>query len=316
MNDLISVIVPVYNVENYIVECISSIINQTYKNIEIIVVNDGTKDSSIEKLTSINDNRIVIYTKENGGLSSARNYGLNFAHGKYVIFIDSDDYLDVHMLEVLYTNLINSNSDISICGVYKKYEDHQELNQEKLDFQVIEDLRKIEYIYDFQHYGVGVWNKLFKRELLWKDMFPLGKLSEDYFVMYKVFYCAQKVCYDSTPLYYYRQRRNSITSRKKTSFDVLDAMKLYLDFAKNEEPILLNSAIHAITYSRLGVYNTILKNGDAIEYKKALRKEIIGNYRMAYSYEKNKSRRLQLFIFKYFRFFYYILFKIYKYKQK
>ena len=121
MNDLISVIVPVYNVENYIVECISSIINQTYKNIEIIVVNDGTKDSSIEKLTSINDNRIVIYTKENGGLSSARNYGLNFAHGKYVIFIDSDDYLDVHMLEVLYTNLINSNSDISICGVYKKY---------------------------------------------------------------------------------------------------------------------------------------------------------------------------------------------------
>ena len=93
-------------------------------------------------------------------------------------------------------------------------------------------------------------------------------------------------------------------------------MKLYLDFAKNEEPILLNSAIHAITYSRLGVYNTILKNGDAIEYKKALRKEIIGNYRIAYSYEKNKSRRLQLFIFKYFRFFYYILFKIYKYKQK
>ena len=121
--DKISVIVPVYNVEKYIEKSIISIINQSYTDIEIIVVNDGSTDDSIKicELLSKKDSRISIYNKENGGLSSARNFGMNFATGKYVIFIDSDDYIDKDMLAELYGNITKYDADVSVCGIYNVY---------------------------------------------------------------------------------------------------------------------------------------------------------------------------------------------------
>ena len=120
--DKISVIVSVYNVEKYVKKCLDSILNQTYENIEIIIVNDGATDNSenICKEFVENENRAKLYTKENGGLSSARNHGMRFVTGKYVLFIDSDDYIAEGMVEELYKNIKGEDADVSICGVYDR----------------------------------------------------------------------------------------------------------------------------------------------------------------------------------------------------
>ena len=121
INDLISVIVPVYNVEKYLVQCINSILNQTIKNLEIILVDDGSLDNSgkICDEFSKKDDRIVAIHKENNGLSSARNAGLEIANGNYIGFVDSDDWLDEHMYEILLKLIKENNSDISCCDFFK-----------------------------------------------------------------------------------------------------------------------------------------------------------------------------------------------------
>ena len=129
-NDLISVIVPVYKVEQYLNECIKSIINQTYKNLEIILVNDGSPDDC-GKMCDIwakKDNRIKVIHKKNGGLSDARNCGIDIANGKYIQFVDSDDLLELDMIDFLYTNIQKYNCDISICSNYI-FDEKEVINQ-------------------------------------------------------------------------------------------------------------------------------------------------------------------------------------------
>ena len=124
----VSVIVPVYNVEKYLSKCLDSLVNQTLKDIEIIVVNDGTKDNSqsiIDKYTKKYSKKIKSYIKENGGLSSARNYGLKYAKGEYISFIDSDDYVDLQMFEKMYNEAINHKFDIVVCDTINVYEDKE-----------------------------------------------------------------------------------------------------------------------------------------------------------------------------------------------
>lgn len=121
-NELISVIVPIYNTSKYLSKCIDSIINQTYKNLEIILVNDGSTDNSLDICNKYKliDSRIIIINKDNGGLSSAKNIGLDNHKGRYIAFIDSDDYVDNNFIGELYNNLISTNSDISLCNYYLK----------------------------------------------------------------------------------------------------------------------------------------------------------------------------------------------------
>ena len=119
-NELVAVIIPFYNVERYIDRCLASVVNQTYKNLEIIIVDDGSQDKSIN---IVNDyinrfNNIILIQKENGGISSARNKALDIANGNYIVFIDSDDYIEDNMIEKLYTDLLNTSSDISICNYF------------------------------------------------------------------------------------------------------------------------------------------------------------------------------------------------------
>lgn len=317
MNEpLVSVIVPVYNVEQYLDECINSLINQTYKNLEIIIVDDGSIDNSGKICDSYDDLRIKVYHKTNGGLSDARNYGLKFASGDYILFVDSDDFLDTNMIKTLVENAINYDVDISICGYSKYYNKDNIVKCTQCLFnEKIIDLKRVEYLYDFNHYGVGVWNKLLKKELLEDILFPVGKVSEDYFVMYKIFYKTKSIYYTNESLYFYRQRQNSITKSKKTRFDVLDALEQYVEFAKNIEPSLLDSAIHALVFSQLGVYNTILNNRDALDKKKELKQSINKNYKIAYKYEECKNRKAQLFIFRYFNLVYPIFYRAYMRKR-
>ena len=125
MSKKISIIVPIYNVEQYLDKCVESLVNQTYKNLEIILVDDGTKDKSGEMadLWSIKDDRIKVIHKKNGGLSDARNAGIKIATGEYITFMDSDDYINYRMYEILMNNLEKYNADISVCAVKKVYKE-------------------------------------------------------------------------------------------------------------------------------------------------------------------------------------------------
>ena len=214
----ISVIIPVYNIEKYIRKCLESVINQTYKNLEIIVVNDGTKDNSMEIVREyLEDNRIIVINKENGGLSSARNKGLEIATGDYISFVDSDDYLE----KDLYSKLIEKVEDEDIIVFDSRYIDTktqkilQETKNVNIDSEKIKVLKNeknngLEYYFDL---SVVVWDKIYKRDFLKKYnlKFVEGIIYEDIPWSYEVYLLAKKVKYLNMIGYNYQvNRENSI----------------------------------------------------------------------------------------------------------
>lgn len=247
MNDLISIIVPVYNVEEYIEKCVNSIINQTYKNIEIILVDDGSKDNSGKICDELKqkDSRIKVIHKENGGLSDARNAGLKIANGDYIGFVDSDDYIKEDMFEILYKLNKEHNADISIVSFYEIYKGKVIGVR---DSKKLEELNKIQAIKELlidtkiQSYA---WNKLFKKQLFENIEFPKSKNFEDIATTLLLFEKANKVALLEEPKYYYVRRDNSIIGVRnyKTYKDYLEVIYdkyLYLN-GKYKELDLYNA---------------------------------------------------------------------------
>lgn len=178
MKELISVIIPVYNVEKYLNKSIESVIKQTYKELEIILVDDGSTDSSGKICDEFaqKDDRIKVIHKKNGGLSDARNAGISEAKGKYLGFIDSDDYIDKNFYEILYNVLKKYNSDISICKHRETYTDYEE-NTSKLEIkeQVFNTEQALKELLLFGEVNNYAWNKLYKKELFNEINYPVGK---------------------------------------------------------------------------------------------------------------------------------------------
>jgi len=216
MNNLVSIIVPVYNVEKYIKKCLESIIGQTYSNLEIILVDDGSLDNSgkICDAYSLIDNRIRVIHKKNGGLSDARNCGIDAARGKFLAFIDSDDMVDSTFIEVLYGLLMKYNAEISQVSFIRVYEDGSDkeyscgTEQEKV-YTNIQMLNAL-YVNDTGPNAIVAWNKLYRSTLFDFVRFPLGRINEDEGTMYKVIYNSEKIVVSSRKLYFYLQRENSI----------------------------------------------------------------------------------------------------------
>ena len=218
----VSIIVPVYNVEKYVEKCLQTLINQTLKDIEIIVVNDGSTDNSaniINKYASNFSDVIKCYDKENGGLSDARNYGMQYATGDYIAFLDSDDYVEIDMYEKMYNKAIEENSDMVECDFIWEYPDKR-----IIDTGIIYNNRK-----DMITYArVVAWNKLIKRELIGraKVIYPKGLRYEDIEFFYKMVPYYDKVSFVKEPLVHYVQRDSSISNvqneRTREIFDVLD----------------------------------------------------------------------------------------------
>lgn len=262
MNDLISIIVPVYNVEKYIEKCVNSIINQTYKNIEIILVDDGSKDRSGEICDELKlkDNRIKIIHKQNGGLSDARNAGMKIANGNYIGFVDSDDYIKEDMFETLYELCKKYNSDISIVSYYEIYHDKVigVRDSKKLyELNKIDAMKEILIDRAIQSYA---WNKLFKRELFEQIEFPTNKNFEDIATTLLLFERADKVVLLEDPKYYYVRRDDSIVGNRnyKTYKDYLDVIYdkyLYLD-GKYKELDLYNA--YNFVINMIWVYTIIV----------------------------------------------------------
>lgn len=243
-NPLISVIVPIYKVEEYLRECIDSILNQTYQNLEIILVNDGSPDScgQICEEYAKQDDRIVVIHKENGGLSDARNAGLDICKGEYISFVDSDDRIHPQFIEILYQNLVENKAEISIVSLLKfnKNSDIYICNNSKLtEFsknQIFDNLYDNSYCPNL----VVAWNKLYKKDLFDKIRYPKGRVHEDEFVIHHIYGKCSKIILSFNQLYYYRQRPKSIMSNfsEKKYLDFIDAMHdriLFSDHLKNDE---------------------------------------------------------------------------------
>ncbi len=218
---MISVIIPIYNVEEYLEKCLKSILLQTYKNIEVILVNDGSTDSSLEicKKYSKIDNRIIIINKKNEGVSSARNNGLKIAKGDYVIFIDPDDSINENMLQILYNNINKANDiDISICGferIYPKHKKEKEVSNKK--YKIIDKELLLKEMLGKENFQGYVWNKLYKKSIINKYQIRFNeKISvyEDFLFNSEYINKIHKGIYSNQKLYYYYQRNDSAYNGK------------------------------------------------------------------------------------------------------
>lgn len=212
LEEMITVIVPVYNVEKYLKKSINSIRNQTHTNLEIIIVDDGSTDGSgvlCDKFAK-DDKRIRVIHKKNGGLSDARNCGIDLASGNLISFIDSDDYIRENMIEKLYTNLVNNSADISACGYEMVYPEYAVTICEGDGVQVYSSEEAFKMLLHKKNLGVIACNKLYKKRLFQSIRYPFGKSFEDISTTYKLLAVSDKIVYDPVPLYFYVQRLDSI----------------------------------------------------------------------------------------------------------
>ena len=202
----VSVIVPVYNVEKYIKQCLESIINQSLKEIEIIVVNDGTKDNSMKIVEEyLSDKRIKIINKENGGISSARNAGMKAAQGKYICFIDSDDFIDSLMIEELYSAIEKTNSDVVESNIFLYNNETHEIKERKSEKYI--STEKGSYLWG--KYTTEVWNKIYKKDFLINNniFFEEGMIHEDDLFNIRILFSTNKIYHIQKSFYYYRVNR-------------------------------------------------------------------------------------------------------------
>ena len=232
---MISIIVPVYKVAPYLRQCVESIINQTYRDLEIFLIDDGSPDECGEICEEYQnrDNRIRVFHTENRGLSAARNIGLKAATGEYIGFIDSDDWIEPNMYEVLIRRLEETEADIRVCGYDSA---SQEVVFEDAVYSGADALRAL---LD-EKFNNNVWNKLYRRELFDGVLFPEGKNYEDVAVMHRIVDRASAVAVESSVLYHYRIRSESITKTytAKNLMDYADARLSRYSYFRDERPDL------------------------------------------------------------------------------
>lgn len=258
--ELISVIVPVYNVEPYLRRCVESILHQTYQNLEVLLVDDGSTDASgiiCDEYAAIDD-RVTVIHQKNGGLSAARNMGTDRARGEYLCFVDSDDLLDCHMVETLYTDLTEQGAEIAVVG-FQMFERESEITHPKFitPVQCMSGRDAIRSTLVSDKLGDFAWNKLYKKDLFRDIRYPLGRMMEDQGTTYKLFLQCEKVAYHPVPLYYYYQRADSILHRRNLKFyeDKFDMgyqkhqalKKAYPDMRENDAA-MLNVVEHCYPY--------------------------------------------------------------------
>lgn len=305
MNDLISVIIPVYNVERYLKKCIESVINQTYEKLEIILVNDGSTDNSgvICEDLSKKDIRIHVVHKENGGLSDARNTGMKIAKGKYLSFIDSDDFIKEDTIETMYKSLKENECQIAICNMIRFYEDGDEE-----PFYVP---TKKQCVYNgnkrFDTLNQpSVCNKLFLASLFDGISFPKGKYYEDTFVYHEVLYKASKVVLTGQDSYWYLSRKDSILGKPKYTdryFDFVEAVWKRTSFLleKNVQPYA-NEACLSLYAAVSNAEKNIVNTNETKEKFKNMKVWYDVAYRnlMKKSDGTNFKQKIRLVLLKYF----------------
>ncbi len=243
MEELISIIIPVYNVEKYLNRCLESVINQKYRKLEIILIDDGSTDNSgkICDEYALKDSRIKVIHKKNDGVSVARNTGIKIAKGNYIGFVDSDDWIHPDMYKKLYQALIKNQADISCCKEIRCKNGVEKISK-KFDNKITE-YDQMQYIKKFfkinsQECIYYVWNKLYKRQIIDEEQYPINLISEDVVGTYKALVKSNKIVEINYPYYYYYYNPNSITSKafSKEDFDLIEIWDKVIEITEKESP--------------------------------------------------------------------------------
>ena len=276
---LVSIIIPIYKVEQYLLHCLDSVSKQTYKNIEVLLVNDGSPDLSgqIAKKYTENDSRFIYFEKTNGGLSSARNLGIDRCSGEYISFVDSDDWLEPTFIECLVEAAEKTNSDIAICNIKYIYSNGTERsNVPKIKAEkCVSNIEALSDLFNSKYFRNHAVNKLYKSSLFKNTdiRYPLGRLYEDVFTTYRLIYEARQVVYIPGTLYNYLQARpGSILNFgfNNKQLDILDGLDSIRGFIRkkgiygrlrNDYIQLAISNILAIGNLIYPVYNTMSSQG-------------------------------------------------------
>lgn len=301
----ISIIVPVYNVEQYIHKCIDSILIQTFTDFELILVDDSSKDTSGEICDEYvkKDSRVIVIHKENGGLSSARNAGINIAKGDYFGFVDSDDWININMYEFLYKGIIDYKADIALCrllhltGSNQSYYNNDKISEQE---KIMDGDRLLKYLLLFK-IDSSSCTKLFKSSIFSTVRFHEGRNNEDFKLLYEVLSNVSRGIYINEVAYNYINRNNSITNSISSSyvFDLYENAKEMLDFIKIKKPLLIQEAesyyfIQLFIVLRYIIINDLInKNSDIYKILRITLlkniKKILGN-----KYNGNGSKLLIL----------------------
>ncbi|MGG5328994.1 glycosyltransferase family 2 protein [Enterococcus sp. AZ163] len=261
----ISIVIPVYNVQGYLEACLESIINQSYKDIEIILVNDGSTDRSIEiceKYISV-DSRIKLIHKENGGQSEARNFGIKEAVGEWLTFIDADDYVTSDYVEYLYTLIQEYSADISI-GSFTYVTKNKNTDHSTGEVTVMDTETAIKRMLLNDGYDMGVWAKMYRTEYFKKNNFPVGKLFEDSLTTYEVIAESKKVVLGSKSIYYYVNRSDSTvnSSFNMKKFDLIEMNLKNEIFIKTKFPNLSLAAHRRVIWAYFSTLNQLIVSND------------------------------------------------------
>lgn len=317
MNEKVSVIVPVYNVEGYIYNCVKSLIEQDYDNFEILLIDDGSTDNSGKICDEFqkNNKNVIVFHKENGGLSDARNYGIRKAQGEYLAFVDGDDIVEKDYISFMYKLIKEEKCDLVACGIKYLYENGiiKENNFKNIHKVFIGDEAEI-YLNIIGYYNVSACNKLFKKNLFENIKFPVNKKSEDWFIMYKIIENAGKIYYDATPKYIYRQRVGSITKNAKVNTDAISAAReVYNYYLKNKN--VNKYAGQSLAFAIIGVYNFYLTKSENKKILKEYKNQVVQIKYITYKYLSIR-RKIQLFLFKNIGFLYNIIFTKYDKERK
>lgn len=278
---LISIIVPIFKVEKELPQCIDSLINQTYKNIEIILVDDGSPDKcpAICDEYAKFDKRIRVIHKTNGGLSDARNTGIDVAVGEYIGFVDSDDYIDSQMFERLYYAAVENNCDISECYSISFNDETVPTAEYNNNVLLLDPLKWLTESNLKGFLNCVAWNKLYKKNLFNDIRYPKGKLNEDEATTYKLIYKSKKIARLSDKLYFYRKRSGSImlsTMTEKRIYDKYDALKNRCVFFDN----LNETQMANFSYAKLSLYMSNVYKYISISKKNKWLKEIDVYYKL------------------------------------
>ena len=285
----ISVIVPVYNVEKYLPRCVGSILSQTFGDFELILVDDGSPDGcgAICDAYAQKDERVKVIHKKNGGLSDARNAGIDVACGEYLAFIDSDDWVHTGFLKALYDNAKKYHAEISMVNLHKEYDSYSE-NALEISEGICDKEQAMEYLYgDTGIYMNVAWNKLYQRNLFEGIRYPVGKLHEDGFTTYKLIHKAKQVYISNEDLYYYYQRTGSIMN-EQFSLRRIDEYEVYLERAEFFQQKQMQSLFLKNEKTRLACMKSLtmkLLHSNAISQKekdqvlKRFKKDVKKNYK-------------------------------------
>lgn len=310
MNDLISLILPAFNAQNYIGRCIESLLKQTYRNLEIIIINDGSIDRTLEicKEYEKKDSRIILINQENKGVSYCRNNGIARATGDFIVFIDSDDYIDASMVEKLHEVQKEKDADIVQCGYYIIYDGgkiSKSITQSYVEGSK-EDIMNF-YIHNLE-LCVVPWNKLIRKKVMEEIEFPLNRRYEDEATTYKIFYNAEVVVNLDCALYYYYQNKSGFMNAEELSIKKLsdlikakEEMSLFIvEKCKSLREEAINDFLWTLFINSIKALKCALNNlEDEREYK-WIRKKLVEYYDKI---KKHKDiKKSTLFILRYFPF--------------